>query len=187
MPLYAFSILLFTTNYISDFVPLSLKYIICGITFFFTFFLPATNAFILLKLKYIKSLQMETSEERLVPYGSGILYYSALLYLFHKANFLMMFQLFILGNIFCILFTLIINIKWKVSAHTIGIGGLIGTLLILILKFHLHLENFLLIAILIAGCTSYARLRLEAHTPLQIYVGLILGFIIQYATLAFPF
>jgi hypothetical protein len=130
---------------------------------------------------------METSEERLVPYGSGILYYSALLYLFHKANFLTMFQLFILGNIFCIVFTLIINIKWKVSAHTIGIGGLIGTLLILISKFHLHLENFLLIAILIAGCIGYARLRLEAHTPLQIYIGLILGFIIQYATLAFPF
>ncbi|MEO6904091.1 MAG: hypothetical protein ABI315_13215 [Bacteroidia bacterium] len=130
---------------------------------------------------------METSEERLIPYGSGILYYSSLLYLFHKANFLTIFQLFILGSILCILLTLIINIKWKISAHAIGIGGLIGTLMVMISKFHIHLENFFLIAILLAGCIGYARLRLQAHTPTQVYLGLVLGFAIQYITLAFPF
>lgn len=187
MPLYAFCIILFTDNYISNFIPLSLKYVICGITFFFTFFLPTANALVLLKLNHIKSLEMETSEERLIPYSSGILYYSILLYLFHKANFLTIFQLFILGNVFCILFTLIINIKWKISAHAIGIGGLIGTLMVLISKFYIHLEFFFLIAILLAGCIGYARLKLEAHTPLQIYMGLALGFVIQYTTLTFPF
>ena len=179
MPTYGFVLFFCTKNYISTFVPTNIKLIIIGITFFFTFVLPAINAFVLLKLGRIKSLEMETQRERLIPYGSAVLYYIALLYLFYNTNFLDFFKMVILGAACCILITLLINTRWKISAHTIGIGGVAGVVLGVIYRLQVDLELVFFVVILIAGIIGYARLRLNAHTPAQVYTGFLLGFLIQ--------
>jgi hypothetical protein len=179
MPTYGFVLFFCTKNYISTFVPTNIKLIIIGITFFFTFVLPAINAFVLLKLGRIKSLEMETQRERLIPYGSAVLYYIALLYLFYNTNFLDFFKMVILGAACCILITLLINTRWKISAHTIGIGGVAGVVLGVIYRLQVDLELVFFVVILIAGIIVYARLRLNAHTPAQVYTGFLLGFLIQ--------
>ncbi len=179
MPTYGFILVLFTKNYISTFIPLVIKLIIIAITFIFTFLLPAINALILLKMGKIKSLEMETTEERLIPYGSAALYYFALLYLFYNARFPTVFQIIILGASSAIILTLLINSKWKISAHTAGIGGVIGAVLGIMYRLQINMDFVLFIVILIAGLIGYARLKLNAHSPSQVYCGLLLGFIIQ--------
>src|ERR1700741_2427000 len=84
MPSYGFALLFFTQNYIATFTALRLKILILTVTFIFTFLLPAINAFILLKMGRIKSLEMESTEERVIPYTSTALYYFALYYLFYN-------------------------------------------------------------------------------------------------------
>jgi hypothetical protein len=165
MPTYGFILFFCTENYISTFVMFKVKVIIIGITFFFTFVLPAINAFVLLKMGRINSLEMETQKERLVPYGSAVLYYLALLYLFYNTNFLEFFKIVILGAACSILLTLLINTRWKISAHTVGIGGIAGVVLGLIYRLQIDLEFAFFAIILIAGIVGYARLRLNAHTP----------------------
>lgn len=179
MPTYGFVLFFATKNYISTFVPLKIKLIIIAITFFFTFILPAINAFVLLKLGRINSLEMETQRERLIPYGSAVLYYIALLYLFYNTNFLDFFKMVILGAACCIVLTLLINTKWKISAHTVGIGGVAGVVFGVIYRLQIELEFVFLVVILIAGLIGYARLRLNAHTPTQVYTGFLLGFAVQ--------
>jgi hypothetical protein len=179
MPTYGFILFFCTKNYISTFIPFKIKLIIIGITFFFTFILPALNTFVLLKLGRIKSLEMESPKERLVPYGSAILYYIALLYLFYNTNFLDFFKMVILGAACCIFLTLLINTKWKISAHTVGIGGIAGVVLGVIYRLQIDLEFIFFIVILIAGLIGYARLRLNAHTPAQVYSGFLLGLFVQ--------
>lgn len=179
MPTYGFILFFATRNYISTFVPFKVKVIIITITFFFTFVLPAINAFVLWKLGRIKSLEMETQKERLIPYGSAVLYYIALLYLFYNTNFLDFFKMVVLGAACCIVLTLLINTKWKISAHTVGIGGVAGVILGVIYRFQIDLEFIFFITILIAGLVGYARLRLNAHTPSQVYTGFLMGFFVQ--------
>lgn len=179
MPTYGFLLIFCTKNYISTFILFPIKLIILGITFFFTFLLPAINAFVLLKMGRIKSLEMETQQERLIPYGSAVLYYMALLYLFYNTNFLTIFKVVILGAACSIVFTLLINIKWKISAHTVGIGGLAGAVLGIVFKLQFDMEFIFFMIILIAGLVGYSRLRLNAHTPAQVYVGFLLGFLVQ--------
>lgn len=72
-----------------------------------------------------------------------------------------------------------ISFFWKMSAHMTGVGGLLGVVLSLGSKF----PNFevlypLLGALLLCGLVASARLMLQAHRPLEIYLGWVTGFLI---------
>ena len=180
MPTYGFLILFFTPNYISVFTPIGLKLAILGITFLFTFILPVVNTVILWKTSRIKSLSMEESSDRTMPYAGTILYYFGLYYLFYNTAIPSLFKVLILGAAVAVVLTFVINFKWKISAHTTGIGGIVGALLATIYRMHTEFYIILMLVLLIAGIVGYARLRLKAHTPAQIYTGFLIGFLAEF-------
>lgn len=175
MPSYGFLLLFFTRNYISVFIAAEYKLVVLLTTFVFTFVLPAINALILLKMGRIQSLEMESNRERIIPYGSAALYYFALYYLFAKTGFPPVFKLFILGAGISILITLLINYKWKISAHAVGVGGVVGALLGITYRLQIELLPIVLLAIFVAGLVGFGRLKLRAHSPAQVYAGYLLG------------
>lgn len=179
MPTYGLALLLFTKNYISTFTPTKIKLFIISITFIFSFIMPALNAIILFKMKRIKSLEMESPKDRVLPYSTAIVYFLALFYLFFKSPFPPIIYLLILGAALSIFFTLLINFKWKISAHAVGIGGIIGAILGISYRLMIDLQFILFIAIVLAGIIGYARLRLNAHSPAQVYTGFLLGILIE--------
>jgi membrane-associated phospholipid phosphatase len=185
MPTYGFAFIFFTENYISTFIPALLKYIILGVTFLFTFILPTVNALILLKMKRIQSLEMETNEERIIPYSSTALYFFALFYLFYDAEFPSIFKIVILGAGISIVLTFIINFRWKISAHTTGIGGIAGAALGIIYRVQLDMTIAFVSILLLSSLVAYARLKLNAHTPAQVYSGFLMGFIIELGLMLF--
>jgi membrane-associated phospholipid phosphatase len=179
MPTYGFALIFFTKNYISTFTSLRLKILILIVTFIFTLLLPAINAFVLLKMGRIKSMEMESNEERVVPYTSTAVYYFSLFYLFYNAEFPNIFKILILGVSISIVLTLLINFKWKISAHTIGIGGIVGASMGIIYRLHVDMSFILMIVLFCSGLVGYARLKLNAHTPGQVYTGFLLGFLVE--------
>jgi hypothetical protein len=186
MPSYGFLALFFTKNYISTFTPLSLRLFILLVTFIFTFALPAINAFILLKMGRIKSLEMERAEERFVPYISTALYYFALYYLFYTVtDFPSIFKTLVLGAAISIVLVLIITTKWKISAHAVGIGGMIAAIIGISFKLSIDLRFITMCSILIAGFVGFARLKLNAHNPSQVYTGFLLGFLVEFLLMIF--
>ena len=185
VPTYGFTFIFFTENYISTFIPSLLKYIILGVTFLFTFLLPTINALILLKMKRIQSLEMETNQERIIPYSSTALYFFALFYLFYDAEFPAIFIIVILGAGISILLTFLINFKWKISAHTVGIGGIAGATLGIIYRMEMDMSVAFISILLLSGIVAYARLKLNAHTPAQVYTGFVMGFIIELGLMLF--
>ena len=185
MPTYGFILLFCTQNYLSTFLPLNIKIILIALLFLFTFIFPALNAIILLKMGSIKSLEMEDPKERLLPYGTTFLYYIALLYLLYKLHFPVIFTMIVLGGACCILLTLLINLKWKISAHMVGVGGISGAMLALFYRLQSDLLLPFIIIILIAGIIGYARLKLNAHRPVQVYTGFLMGFLAQLILILF--
>jgi len=82
---------------------------------------------------------------------------------------------------------LLINLFWKISVHTIAIGGMLGVVVFMIRPVF-GLANLLeawLVAILalLVPLVMWARLRLRAHTPAQVTVGAALGFVGHWAGL----
>ena len=185
MPTYAFALIFFTKNYYSTFTPLNYKVALVGVTFLFTFMLPTINAFILLKMGRIKSLEMKTTAERVVPYGSTAVYYFALYYMFYERHLPGVLQIIILGAAISILLSLLINYRWKISAHTIGIGGIAGATLGIIYRLQLDFSFILMFVILLAGIVASARLKLKSHTPAQVYTGFLLGFAVEFLLMFF--
>lgn len=180
MPTYGFLILFYSKNYISTFIPADVKLIILSGTFVFTFLFPAINALILLRLGRIQSLEMETPKERIIPYASTAAYYFALFYLFINIEYFpAIFKVVILGAGISILLTLIITFRWKISAHGVGIGGILGALLGTIYRTQMNLFLIFLVVIFCTGIVSYARLKLNAHSPAQVYAGVAMGFFVE--------
>lgn len=185
MPTYGFAIIFFTNNYISTFTASYIKYIILAITFVFTCLLPVINVFILYKAGRISSLNLDDSNDRTLPYMSTLLYYAALFYLFYNAQFPNIFKILILGGAACILITLLVNFKWKISAHMIGVGGTVGAMLGIIYRLQQDMVLILVLVIFIAGCVGFARLKLNAHSPSQVYSGFALGFLAELLLMMF--
>lgn len=85
-------------------------------------------------------------------------------------------KIFLLGSCVSVVLTLIINLFWKVSAHAIGIAGVVGAVIGLSLRIHYNLSPLIIMLISLFGLVGFARLKLLAHTPSQVYVGFLVGF-----------
>jgi membrane-associated phospholipid phosphatase len=72
--------------------------------------------------------------------------------------------------------TFIVSRFWKISAHSIGMGGALGFMVLLHTWQPEHQTLYLVSGtILMSGAVLSARLALQAHTPLQVYSGFFLG------------
>ncbi|MHC1708775.1 MAG: hypothetical protein AB9842_14805 [Bacteroidales bacterium] len=176
LPTYTYLLLLHGNSYLSLSLPLSLKWNVTGFVFLLTAILPAIVNYIFLRSGIIKSLMMESRQERLLPYlvSAACFYLTA-----YMANTLQMpavFYLFSLGITMLALMAVFLTFYLKVSIHMIGIGGVTGTFLALSLRWHLDLLLIILLLFLISGLMGYARLRLKTHSQAEIYSGYITGF-----------
>jgi len=163
------------------FTPLKLKLILILVVFAFTFLLPVLNLLILHKFNYVSSLKIDKQSERTFPLVMTALCYFGLFYMLFDFNIWPAIKLFILGGGICISVNAIINIWYKISAHMIGIGGLIGGLISLCYYMQIQILVIIAICMVLAGCIAFSRLFLKAHSPAQIYVGFILGCVLQFS------
>lgn len=144
-----------------------------------TIMLPVLCMLFLIKFDVISSLEMTKNQERPIPLllTSGFLILS--LKLTEKLLvFTPVLKKELVGAIIIILLASIISKFWKISLHMLGVGGLIGVLVSLQYLYG-GLSSMIIYFILIAGITAMARIYLKAHNHSQIYVGFIVGFIIE--------
>ncbi len=179
MPFLTILIVFNTNTYLSNFA-LEAKLKIYFIFLFFTVLMPLIMIAILLKTKQIKSIYLETKEERRFPYLFIIITYFALYYLLIKLQLPIYLSIFILGILIATIIGLIINTFWKISTHMIGIGYISGLIFFIILNFNVSLTHFFLLLILVSGLIGTCRMYLKAHTLSQIFVGYIVGFLAIY-------
>ena len=176
MPTYALALYFWVDADDTYFMRFELKRALFAMTFCFTFLLPLFNALILLRTKYINSLSMETKEERKIPLFATAIFFSAEYYLLQKSGVASTLKLLVLSATISVVLTLIINLFWKISAHMIGIGGVVGAMFALSYICHFKDAEWLMIGlILLAGIIGMARLQLKAHSPAEVFVGFIVG------------
>lgn len=56
-----------------------------------------------------------------------------------------------------------------------ALGGLMATIIGFSFLIHQDIRIYLFLIIFISGITGTARLKLDAHTPSQVYTGFLLG------------
>ena len=120
-------------------------------------------------------------EERTAPYVMTLFYHAMAYYLMRRSDHDPATFALLTGGMVALMSTLLINLQWKISAHMVGIGGLIGTLCGLLLLHGTIVPLELAPFILVAGAIGTARLLVSDHTPAQIYVGGAVGFLSTFA------
>ncbi|GAB2594316.1 hypothetical protein GCM10027190_48210 [Spirosoma areae] len=183
MPTLLFGLLLFQVPAVvgMDAFSASLRFSLLALIFIGTFGVPALLIYYLVRIGYVRSLQLETLADRRLPYFLTALVYTFLAYLFRfrmegVSTIAPEIGLLLASIAVSILLVGFISLSWQISAHSVGIGGVVGVIASLLLKFSItELFTPLLILVLLTGLVASARLKLNAHTPAQIGVGLALG------------
>lgn len=182
VPLYSVIILFNADTYLTYAVQPEVKKFIYLITLLNTIILPIGVFYYFYRAKLIETIHMHTAKERSLPFLTTIVFHMSTYYLFSKAPMPSIFPNLILGATFSVALAFVINLKWKVSIHMLGMGGIVGTIIGLILRYQVDAVQLAMALVILSGFVGYARLRLNAHTPLQVYVGFSLGTLILTGT-----
>lgn len=185
MPIVGVLIIFNIDSYISYSIPNDLKKAVLLLIGVSTFITPLLISLLLLQRKIIKSLDMETTKERIIPYAFTIIFYVFTLFMLKRAPLHPIIFYFIIGATLSVILAFVINIKWKISAHMIGIGGLVGALIAISFRMDVYVTQYIIMALIAAGLVGTSRLILNAHTQAQIYTGFVLGLVCQVLVIYF--
>ena len=176
MPTYGVALFFMVDRSAAYFTKTELKLLLLIMTFIFTFILPLINSLYLLRTKYIRSLQMETKEERRLPLLMTAIFFAAEYWMLHDRAIPEELKLLLLSGTLALVLTVMVNLFWKISAHMVGLGGITGGMFVISSMVHYQNAIWLIIILLfISGITGMSRMLLKAHTSLEIFGGFILG------------
>ena len=152
-----------------------------------TCILPLIFLSVLRHFKFIKDLHVEVREQRLIPYLFSALCNAVAAFYLYYCHSPQWFTMFMVGSAVTVLVMALINLKWKISAHMAGIGGVVA------LIYQIHVQGLsafdlfwlLCLSIIVAGALGSARLVLKRHDAWQVLAGAVVGFLCVSLTMRF--
>ncbi|HKK87726.1 MAG TPA: hypothetical protein VJ917_02670 [Saprospiraceae bacterium] len=156
----------------------------------YTVLFPALGIFLLYKLNFIESLEMEDSQERIGPFIVTAVFYSWTFINLRNTAFLPdIILLSLLGVLISLYLGFFINLFDKISIHAMAVGGMLAFSWLLLghdlvespvlslgftyLQFHAGFVFIL--SVLLVGLVCWARLQLKKHSMQQVAAGLMMG------------
>lgn len=144
-----------------------------------TCIMPLIFLSVLRHLKLVKDLHVNVREQRTIPYVFTAVCYAVAAYYLYYCHAPQWFVMFMVGASITILVMVLINLKWKISAHMAGIGGIVA------LVYQIHVQGLsafellgvLCLTIIVAGLLGSARLALRRHDAWQVLAGAVVGFL----------
>lgn len=156
-------------------MPLQYKLVVLAIVYCFTIFMPVVMIFLFQKINGWGMKELGHREKRFIPYILTILAYVFCLLMMYKLNLPRYMSGIILAALIAMTICFLLNLKWKISEHMTGIGGIIGGLIAFSFLFHYNPVWWLCLFILIAGAVGTSRIVLKQHTSGQVLGGFVVG------------
>lgn len=177
IPTYAFAILLTLPAYFSALMPVNAKWMVIGLVFFTTCLLPTLSFLVMIKTGIVSTTWLSRRDDRHVPYLVSAIFFYLAYYMLKKLQISPVYAYFMIGATMLNILVMIINFFWKISSHMATVGALSG--MMTGLSYFLATQYFgqIALTLLASGLVGFARLKLEAHTPAQVYAGFMLGFL----------
>lgn len=162
------------------------RWALLGMVALMSIVFPLTSALLLKRAGMLASLEMPARAERIAPFTMTLLYQAMTWYLLHKLPIHPLLLALFGGAVLALALTTMITLRWKISAHMVGIGGCLGAIVALELIHRMGAFLPLCALVLLAGALGTARLLASDHTPLQVLAGMALGFASVVAAVTWP-
>ncbi|MCB2219801.1 MAG: hypothetical protein KQI35_05340 [Bacteroidetes bacterium] len=179
IPSYTLLVIFNLNNYIALIIPPQYRQIILGIVVVTTFLFPALFILILYRRRVIKTLHMDQREERIIPLLITSIFFFLAYNLIRRIQLDEVYLRMFLGSFLSVVMALIISLFWKISMHMMGVGGFVGALIGVSQVIPVDLALWVMITVFLSGMTGFARLKLKAHTPMQVYAGFLGGMLVM--------
>ena len=180
IPFLAF-LVLFLFSYLRI-MPILYKGIVLGIVYCFTILTPTITIFLFRKINGFARQELSERKKRYVPILLTIISYVFCLLMMRKLNIPWYMTGIIFVSLVISIICILVNLKWKLSEHMAGMGGIIGGLVSFSALFSYNPVVWLCLFILIAGILGSARIVLGHHTLGEVLsrfvVGLVCSFLI---------
>lgn len=177
MPVYGM-LLMFDLTALS-YAPSSSKMIFTGVVFIINVVIPFLLILLLKKLGLVDDYGLNGRRERLIPYLITLLCMGGTAWYMAVKGSPMFTCMFFAGGGMAAFVNLLVNFRWKISAHAAGVAGVIA-LLIHIAHIGFRPDTavlaWLVIWTLLAGLLGSSRIWLGRHTLGQVLCGLAVGF-----------
>ena len=96
-------------------------------------------------------------------------------------------KIFTLGATIALFIAFFINLFTKISMHTVGMGGFLAMIIIIIARSYGGAEFLFVFGVLACGLVGTARLLLGSHQVSDVYGGYFVGFLAQFVALNYMF
>lgn len=177
-------VLLFSSGFYFSLLPWHAMKIILLIVFLSTGVMPALSIGIL-ALNPRFDHTMSKSTDRILPLlVTSIFYYMGYIVL-KRFPIFPIYNLILIASVLVQMALLVISLRWKISAHSAAIGGLVGAFFTLSFRMEANPVWILVSLVLIAGLVGSSRLILGKHTGAQVYVGFLVGLAIMIAVFSY--
>lgn len=174
IPVYGLAII-FSEPTMFLYLPITVKKFLFLIVLINNVLLPLSLLPFLRYRNIISSWSVENRRERNIPLLTTTLLYSATSFIIMRFPVPVLLKSFFFAVFFVSLVVTVINFWWKISLHSTGAGALTALVLILSLKLYSPLEWYLIWVIIAAGLVLSSRLKLNSHSPQQVWAGFLTG------------
>ena len=165
---------LFFLSYLSQYL-LSYKLLVLAMVYFFTILLPTFLIHFYRRHQGWSLLELGSRERRVVPYVISILCYFACLHVMEQMHIPYFMRSIVVCALLIQIVCALINVWWKISTHTAGIGGVAGALFVVSEVFRFNPLWWMCLVFLIAGFLGSSRMILRQHTLSQVVGGFVVG------------
>ena len=181
IPFLAF-LVLFLFSYLRI-MPILYKGIVLGIVYCFTILTPTITIFLFRKINGFARQELSERKKRYVPILLTIISYVFCLLMMRKLNIPWYMTGIIFVSLVISIICILVNLKWKLSEHMAGMGGIIGGLVSFSALFSYNPVVWLCLFILIAGIWGSARIVLGHHTLGEVLSGFVVGLVCSFLIL----
>jgi hypothetical protein len=163
--------------------------------FITTFVIPLIGMLILKPLGWVRTFAFDQKEERIAPYIlTGLFYAWVAVNTYNDPDTPRVFASFSIGAAMALFLAFFVNVFSRVSAHAVGMGALLGSIIISLFlfehqsmhyfseilgKIEIKLSDILLFGLLASGLVGTSRLLLSPRAPMDLYGGYLIGFCSQ--------
>ena len=185
MPVIAVALAMYVDPPLVYFVPPPARSIMLAMLAVMTIAFPLTSTLLLIKAGVVRDVHMHIRQERIAPYLLTLIHFGLAYYLFRQAPVHPALLAVLFGSILATALTFVITFFWKISAHMVGAGGVIGMLSGISFIHHIPLLDLTAVAIVLAGALGTARLLTSDHTQGQVILGALVGWACVHTTTLF--
>jgi hypothetical protein len=175
IPVYGLIIIL-SSNSPYGYLPLHVKKLLYLIVVINNVLLPLSLLPFLMHMNFISSWSLNEKEDRIIPLIIATILYATTSYILYRFPIPGFLKSFVFSVFLISIILTVINFKWKISLHSAGIGALLALILFLSFRMSSLLFWHFVIAAAAGGMVLSARLRLNLHSPRQVWYGLALAY-----------